>query len=97
MNKKKNKEHTKLDMAKCFSWQKSNNLSLFKQEEKQSKVSSQFGSSWLPFENAEFVKKFAYKDSLDYAYFVKRGRPFFAYFHFMQAQLRKYGKINKIL
>lgn len=100
------KEHTKLDISRFFSWQKSNNLSLFKQDDKSktpamtsAPTSNQQNhlNCLISFENAEFAKKFSYKDSLDYSYFLKRGRPFFAYYYFIQNQLKKYGKVNKIL
>ena len=51
----------------------------------------------LSFENLDFSKRFAYKESLDYAFFLKQGRPFFAFYYFMKNQIKKYGKINKTL
>jgi hypothetical protein len=91
---------TKFDVAKCFTWQKSNTICLFKHDDKSKQPQSQpfaYDSSLLSFENLEFAKRFAYKDTLDYAFFIKQGRPFFAYHYFIQAQLKRYGKINKIL
>ncbi len=89
---------TKFDLTKCFTWQKSNTICLFKQDDK-SKQRQPFAydSNLLSFENFEFAKRFAHKDTLDYAFFIKQGRPFFAYNYFIQSQLKKYGKINKIL
>ena len=49
----------------------------------------------LSFNNAEFAKQFGYKDQLDYGFFIKQGRPFFAYYNFIIFQINKYGKIHK--
>ena len=89
---------TKFDLSKCFTWQKTNTICLFKQDDK-AKQSQQFSydSNFVSFENVEFSKRFAYKESLDYAFFIKQGRPFFAYHYFIQSQLKKFGKINKTL
>jgi hypothetical protein len=87
------KEHSKLDMAKCFSWQKGNTIGLYKLDDNTNKLKTTLPS----FENIEFANKYAYKDSLDYAFFIKQGRPFFAYHYFIQNQLKKFGKINKTL
>jgi hypothetical protein len=85
-------------VSKCFTWQKSNNLTLFKQDDKQKQSNVAVYSSSMPsFENVEFAKRYAYKDSLDYSYFIKQGRPFFAYYYFTQKQINKYGKLNKIV
>ena len=73
-------------MTKCFNWQEANSFG-YENNKK----------SLLSFENAEFSKRFAYKTSLDYAYFMKQGRPFFAYYYFIQNQFKKYGKIHKTL
>ena len=73
-------------MTKCFNWQSVNTLGY--ENNKKSIIS---------FENSEFTKRFAYKTRLDYAYFMKQGRPFFAYYHFIQSQFKKYGKIHKTL
>ncbi len=74
-------------MSKCFNWQSSNTFG-YENNNKKCLVS---------FENIEFAKRYAYKTSLDYAYFIKEGRPFFAYYYFIQNQLKKYGKIHKTL
>ena len=81
-------------MTKCFNWQKSNSISLFKQEDK---IKTSANDNMISFENTELVKRYAYKDSLDYAYFLKQGRPFFAYYFFVQTQLNKFGKIHNTL
>jgi hypothetical protein len=82
---------TKFDLTKCFTWQKANTIS-FKLEDK-----SKYDSNILSYENFEFSKRLAYKDSLDYSYFVRSGRPFFAYHYFINSQFKKYGKINRTL
>ncbi len=84
------KEQSKLDIAKLFSWQRSNTISLYKQEDKITPM-----REVLSFEDQDFAKRFAYKEHLDYAYFLKQGRPFFAYYHFIQSQYVKFGKINR--
>ncbi len=73
-------------MTKCFNWQSVNTLGYDNNKK-----------SLISFENSDFSKRFAYKTSLDYAYFMKQGRPFFSYYHFIQSQLKKYGKIHKTL
>ena len=83
---------SKFDITKCFTWQKTNKFCLFKQEEKTKQA-----QNLLSFENFEFAKRFAYKDTLDYSFFIKQGRPFFAYHYFIQQQIKKYGKINRTL
>lgn len=89
-------EHTKLDITRFFNWQSSNSIALYKQQD-ESKSSKQQSSTILSFENADFVKKFAYKDTLDFVFFLRQGRPFFAYHHFLSMQLKKYGKFHKTL
>jgi hypothetical protein len=94
------KEHSKLDMAKCFTWQKGNNIGLYKLEDslqKSHQSNKSYGSSMLSFENSDFASRYSYKDTLDYAYFIKQGRPFFAYHYFVQNLIKKYGKMNKTL
>ncbi len=49
------------------------------------------------FDNKDFAKRYAYKDQLDYGFFLKQGRPFFAYYTFKNYQMNKYGKIHKSL
>jgi hypothetical protein len=102
-NLKNEKEHTKLDVTKFFNWQKSNSMSLFSTNSKEDnneiskKDSNYFYSQLLSFENEPFASKYSYKTSLDYAFFVKQGRPFFAYHYFIKEQLNKYGKLHKTL
>lgn len=90
-------EHSKLDMTKCFNWQRLNSIDLFHDQVSKAKASNSFSRSMLSFENEEFVKRFAYKDSFDYSYFVKKGRPFYAYQFFIKKQLNKFGKANKTM
>ena len=66
-------------MAKCFNWQYSNTFGYEKGKK-----------SLISFENTDFTKRFGYKTNLDYAYFIKQGRPFFAYYDFVQTQFRKW-------
>ncbi|CAF0723942.1 unnamed protein product [Brachionus calyciflorus] len=83
-------EHSEIDVGKFFQWQKSNNLS--------DELSiSQRNTQILSFENLDFSKKFSYKDNLDYSYFLKQHRPFFAYYYFMENMLKKFGKAKKTL
>ena len=90
-------EHSKLDMTKCFNWQRLNSIDLFQDQVSKARASNSFSSSLLSFENEDFVKRFAYKDSFDFSYFVKKGRPFFAYQFFIRNQLNKFGKPNKTM
>ena len=85
-----------MDVSRFFNWQKSNTIGLFNNKEEKLK-STQFSSNMLSFENLEFANRFSYKDNLDYAFFLKQGRPFFAFYYFMKRQIKKYGKINKTL
>lgn len=89
-------DHSKFEITKCFNWQASNTIGLFNNEE--NNAEALIGSSTiLSFENENLVKKYAYKESLDYSYFVKQGRPFFAYHYFISDQLNRFGKTNKTL
>lgn len=90
-------EHSKLDMTKCFNWQRLNSIDLFQDQISKAKASNSFSGSMLSFENEEFAKRFAYKDSFDYSYFVKKGRPFYAYQFFIRKQLNKFGRTNKTM
>lgn len=90
-------EWTKFDVSKCFMWQKSNTICLFKQEEKSNSKTGGDSTALLSFENADFSRRHGYKDSLDYSFFIKQGRPFYAYHYFINSQLKKYHKINKTL
>ena len=83
-------------MSKFFHWQKSNTIGLFSNKDDKSK-SLHFSQSMLSFENLEFAKRFSYKESLDYAFFLRQGRPFFAFYYFMKNQIKKCGKVNKTL
>lgn len=56
-----------------------------------------FNNSLLSFDNQEFVNQYAYKEDLDYGFFLKQGRPFFAYYIFIINQIRKYGKMHKTM
>ena len=82
--------HSEIDVAKFFQWQKSNSLN-------DELSTSQRNTQILSFENLEFAKKFSYKDTLDYSYFIKQFRPFFAYDYFMKSMIKKYGKPKKTL
>jgi len=84
-------------VSKYFHWQKNNTIGLFNPKDEKSKLSFFNQSNFISFENLEFVKRFAYKESLDYAFFLKQGRPFFAFYYLMRNQIKKYGKINKTL
>jgi hypothetical protein len=90
----KQKEHSKIDMAKFFTWQTSNTIALKEDNEHNQKL---FEHNMLSFDNKEFAKRYAYKDQLDYGFFLKQGRPFFAYNTFTNYQLNKYGKLNRSL
>lgn len=81
-------KHSKIDVGKFFQWQKSNKYC-------DELSTSEYNKEILSFENAEFVKKYAYKDSLDYSYFLKQHRPFYAYYYLMQTMHEKYGKPKK--
>ncbi len=91
-------EHSKLDMTRSFNWQQTNSIGQYDNNdlETQSPANS-YSSSLLSFENEELVRKYAYKQTFDYSYFVKQGRPFFAYHFFVKYQLEKFGKTNKTL
>ena len=86
-----------MDVSKCFNWQKSNSICLFGLDGDRAQSESFSSNSLLSFENEEFVKRFSYKETLDYAFFVKQGRPFFAYNLFFKNQLNKFGKLHKTL
>jgi len=72
-------------VSKFFKWQLSNKTKL------------ESSNSLFSFNNIEFSKKYSYKDQLDYVFFLKQGRPFFAYYNFVTYQMNKYGKIYKTL
>jgi hypothetical protein len=78
-------------MTKFLVWQKSNKIAL---NDKEGLLTE---SEFLSYENKEFCKRYAYKDQLDYSFFLKQGRPFFAYYHFVSAQIAKYGKMHKAM
>jgi hypothetical protein len=67
-------EHTKLEVSKFFQWQKSNTIGL--------SMTAKSNQHMLSFENVDFAKRFSYKESLDYAFFIKQGRPFFCFLLF---------------
>ncbi len=89
-------QHSKLDMTKVFKWQKMNSIGQYDNvpEDKRPNCDSDMIPS---FEDEKLVKQYAYVEELDYSYFVKQGRPFFAYNHFINSQLEKHGKTNKTL
>jgi hypothetical protein len=51
----------------------------------------------ISFENLDFSQRFAYKDTLDFTFFIKQARPFFAYNYFIRDELKKHSKLHKTL
>lgn len=82
--------HSEINVGRFFQWQKSNKYC----DELTTSLSN---DQILSFENEEFAKKHSYKDSLDYSFFLKQYRPFYAYYFLMQSMHEKYGRIKKTM
>ncbi|XP_071954480.1 spatacsin-like isoform X2 [Antedon mediterranea] len=78
--------YSPFDVSKLFLWQSTNNVAI--REEDQRYKMPQFSDS-------DLVSKYGHKEDLDFTYYLKQGRPSFAFTSFVEHQIELGGTSKK--